>query len=169
MEYVVLALLYLLVPATLCLIDRRIKGCRSVLFKIVSMITVMTFLYLAVYFYGQQILATFKINAKSFTSAKAFFSSRILVLIGLVILVLFMVCKFIFTVLIFKNMNKEVTKTEKAVILTAVFFDLALVPNILVNNTLFVVFATLTLVEIGLVYTKLVFSIASNKNKEVLA
>ena len=169
MQYIVLALLYLLVPATLTLVDRRIKGCRSVLFKIVSMVTVMTFLWLAVYFYGQQILATFRINAKSFTSAKAFFSSRILVLLGLMILVLFIACKLIFTVLIFKSFNKTVTRTEKTVALLAVFFDLALVPNIFVNNSFFAVFAALTLVEIGLVYIKLVFSIAQSTNKEVLA
>ena len=169
MQYVVLALLYLLVPSTLCLIDRRIKGCRSVFFKIVSMVTVMTFLWLAVYFYGQQILATFRINARSFTSAKAFFSSRILVLLGLLLLALFVVSKFIFIRLVFRNMNKTVTKTEKALTLVSVFFDLALVPNILVNNSLFVVFAALTLVEIGLVYTKLVFSIAPTKTEEVLA
>ena len=133
------------------------------------MVTVMTFLWLAVYFYGQQILATFRINARSFTSAKAFFSSRILVLLGLLLLALFVVSKFIFIRLVFRNMNKTVTKTEKALTLVSVFFDLALVPNILVNNSLFVVFATLTLVEIGLVYTKLVFSIAPTKTEEVLA
>ena len=169
MQYVVLALLYLLVPSTLCLIDRRIKGCRSVLFKVVSLITIMTFLYVAVYFWGQQILSTFRINAKSFTSAKAFFSSRILVLLGLILLTLFVVCKFIFIRLVFHNMNRTVTKTEKALTLVTVFFDLALIPNIFVNNSLFVVFATLTLVEIGLVYTKLVFSIAPSKTEEVLA
>ena len=166
MQYVVLALLYLLVPSTLILIDRRIKGCRSVLFKIVSLITVMTFLYLAVYFYGQQILATFRINAKSFTSAKAFFSSRILVLLGLFILYLFVLCKFVFFKLIFANFGKTLTKAEKTVALATVFFDLMLVPNIFVNNSFFAVFAALTLVEIGLVYGKLVFSI---QRKEVLA
>lgn len=169
MQYVVLALLYLLVPATLTLIDRRIKGCRSVLVKIVSMITVMTFLWLAVYFYGQQILATFRINAKSFTSAKAFFSSRVLVLLGLLILFLFVVCKFVFIRLTFKNLEMKFTKLEKAFTLVTVFFDLALVPNIFVNNSLFAIFALLTLVEIGLVCIKLVFSIASNKEMEVLA
>ena len=166
MQYVVLALLYLLVPSTLTLIDRRIKGCRSVLFKIISMITVMTFLWLAVYFYGQQILATFRINAKSFTSAKAFFSSRVLVLLGLLILCLFVICKFVFFKLTFSNIGKTLTKTEKAVTLVTVFFELMLVPNIFVNNSLFAVFAALTLVEMGLVYGKLVFSI---QKKEVLA
>ena len=166
MQYVMLALLYLLVPSTLTLIDRRIKGCRSVMFKIVSMITVMTFLWLAVYFYGQQILATFRINAKSFTSAKAFFSSRVLVLLGLMILSLFIICKFIFISLTFKEMGRVLTKAEKTVTLVTVFFDLMLVPNIFVNNSLFAVFAALTLVEIGLVYGKLVFSISY---KEVLA
>ena len=166
MQYVVLALLYLLVPSTLILIDRRIKGCRSVLFKLVSFVTVMTFLYLAVYFYGQQILATFRINAKSFTSAKAFFSSRVLVLLGLFILYLFVLCKFVFFKLTFRNFGIVSSKAEKTVTLVSVFFDLILVPNIFVNNSLFAVFAALTLVETGLVYGKLVFSI---QKKEVLA
>ena len=169
MQYVVLAILYLLVPTTLTLIDRRIKGCRSVLYKIVSLITVMTFLYVAVYFYGQQILSTFRINAKSFTSAKAFFSSRMLVLLGLMILALFIISKYIFTIIIFKNLNRTVTKTEKTIGLLTVFFELALVPNIFINNSFFAVFAILVLVEIGLVYTKLVFSIAQAQGKEVLA
>ena len=164
-----LALAYLFVPMTLCVIDRRIKGTRSVLTKIVSVITVMAFLYLAVYFYGQQILSTFRINAKSFTSAKAFFSSRILVLLGLMILYLFVVCKFVFIRLVFQNIRKTVTTTEKVIALIAVFFDLALVPNILVNHSLFAVLTTLTLVEIGLVYVKLVFSITFKDSKEVLA
>ena len=169
MQYVVLAVLYLLVPLTLTLIDRRIKGYRSVLMKIVGMITVMAFLYLAVYFYGQQILATFRINAKSFTSAKAFFSSRILVLLGLMVLFLFVVCKFVFIRLAFKNLEKTFTNTDKVITLVSVVFDLALIPNIFVNNSLFAIFALLTLVEIGLVYTKLVFSIAKSQRKEVLA
>ena len=169
MQYVVLALLCLLVPMTLCLVDRRIKGCRSVLFKIVSVITVMTFLYLGIYFYGQQILATFRINIKSFTSIKAFFSSRILVWIGLLIFFLLVVFKFVFIRIAFKEMRRTLTTSEKAFTLVTVFFDLVLVPNIFVNNSLFTVFAILALVEIGLVYTKLVFSIELNKNKEVLA
>ena len=169
MEYVLLALALIFIPMTLCIIDRRIKGTRSVLVKIVSMITVMAFLYLAVYFYGQQILNTFRINAKSFTSAKAFFSSRILVLLGLMILYLFIVCKFVFIRLVFQNIKKTVTNIEKVGALIAVFFDLMLVPNIFVNNSLFAVLTTLSLVEIGLVYVKLVFSIPSNEVKEVLA
>ena len=169
MKYVILALLYLLVPMTLCLVDRRIKGCRSVLFKIVSMVTVMTFLWLAVYFYGQQILATFRINARSFTSAKAFFNSRVLVLLGLLIFFLLIVCKFVFFRLTFKQMGKTFTKSEKAFTLVSVFFDLALVPNIFVNHSLFAVFSIVALVEIGLVYTKLVFSIRPIREMEVLA
>ena len=66
-------------------------------------------------------------------------------------------------------MNRTATKLEKAVTLVTIFFDLALIPNIFVNNALFTVFAMVTLVEIGLVYTKLVFSIASRKEMEVLA
>ncbi len=169
MKYAIIALLYLLVPMTLCLVDRRIKGCRSVLFKIVSVITIMSALYLAVYFYGQQILATFRINIKSFTSIKAFFSSRILVWIGLLIFFLLVVFKFVFLRISFKELRRTLTASEKAFTLVTVFFDLVLIPNIFVNNSLFAVFALLALVELGLVYTKLVFSIAPSKNKEVLA
>lgn len=169
MQYFVLFALLVLVPMTLTLIDRRIKGARSVLFKLVSVITVMGFLFFAVYFYGQQILATFKVNVKSFTNIKAFFNSRILVLFLLLIFVLLIACKFVFAVLIFKSFNRPTTKFEKAIILVSIVFDLALIPNILVNNAFFTVFAVITLVELGLVYSKLVFSITSKEGKEVLA
>lgn len=169
MQYFVFFALLVLMPMTLTLIDRRIKGARSVLVKLLSVIAVMSFLFLSVYFYGQQILATFKVNVKSFTNIKAFFNSRILVLFLLLIFVLLVVCKFIFTVLIFKSFNKTTTKLEKAITLVSVVFDLALIPNILVNNAFFTVFAVITLVELGLVYTKLVFSIPSYQRKEVLA
>ena len=169
MQYFVFLALLLLMPMTLTLIDRRIKGCRSVIFKFLSVITVMSFLFISVYFYGQQILATFKVNVKSFTNIKAFFNSRVLVLLCLLLFVLFIACKFVFTALIFKNMNRTTTKLEKAVALVTIFFDLALIPNIFVNNALFTVFMVVTLVELGLVYTKLVFSIPSFRRKEVLA
>ena len=169
MQYFVFLALLVLMPLTLTLIDRRIKGARSVLFKLLSVITVMSFLFLSVYFYGQQILATFKVNVRSFTNIKAFFNSRILVLFLLLIFVLLIACKFVFTVLLFKNFNRPATKVEKAVTLVTIVFDLALIPNILVNNAFFTVFAVVTLVELGLVYGKLVFSIPSLERKEVLA
>ena len=169
MQYFVFFAALLLVPMTLTLIDRRIKGCRSVLTKILSVIIVMSFLFISVYFYGQQILATFKVNVKSFTNIKAFFNSRILVLLCLLLFVLFIACKFVFTTLILKSLNRTTTKLEKAVTLVTIFFDLALIPNILVNNALVSVFVMVTLVELGLVYTKLVFSIPSLRRKEVLA
>ena len=169
MQYFVFLASILLVPMVLTLIDRRIKGARSVLVKLLSVIAVMSFLFISVYFYGQQILATFKVNVKSFTNIKAFFNSRVLVFLCLLLFVLFIACKFVFTVLVFKSMNRTVTKVEKTFALVSIVFDLALVPNIFVNNTLFTVFAMVTLVEIGLVYTKLVFSIAQNQRREVLA
>ena len=169
MQYFVFLALLVLMPMTLTLIDRRIKGARSVLVKLLSVIAVMSFLFLSVYFYGQQILATFKVNVKSFTNIKAFFNSRILVLVLLLIFVLLIVCKFVFTVVLFKGFKRHTTKLEKAVTLVTIFFDLALVPNILVNDSLFTVFAVVTLVEIGLVCEKLVFSIPSLERKEVLA
>ena len=169
MQYVVLALLYLLVPMIFTLVDRRIKGCRSVLYKIVSVIAIMTALYLAVYFYGRQILSTFRINIKSFTSIKAFFSSRILVWIGLLIFFILVVFKFVFLRISFKEMKRTLTSSEKVFTLVTIFFDLVLIPDIFTNNSLFAVFALLTVVEIGLVYLKLVFSIDLGNRKEVLA
>ena len=169
MQYVVLALLYLLVPMIFTLVDRRIKGCRSVLYKIVSVIAIMTALYLAVYFYGRQILSTFRINIKSFTSIKAFFSSRILVWIGLLIFFILVVFKFVFLRISFKEMKRTLTSSEKVFTLVTVFFDLVLIPDIFTNNSLFAVFALLSVVEIGLVYLKLVFSIDLANRKEVLA
>lgn len=169
MQYVVLALLYLLVPMIFTLVDRRIKGCRSVLYKIVSVIAIMTALYLAVYFYGRQILSTFRINIKSFTSIKAFFSSRILVWIGLLIFFILVVFKFIFLIISFKEMKRTLTSSEKVFTLVTIFFDLVLIPDIFTNNSLFAVFVLLSVVEIGLVYLKLVFSIDLAYRKEVLA
>ena len=169
MQYFVLVASLVFMPLILCMIDRKIKGCRSVLIKLLSVIMVMGFLFVAVYFYGQQILATFRVNVKSFTNIKAFFNSRILVLLCLLMFVLFIACKLIFTVLIFKSFNRETTRLEKAVTLVTIVFDLALIPNILVNNAFFTVFTVITLIELGLVYTKLVFSIPSTGRKEVLA
>jgi len=169
MQYFVFLALLVLMPLTLTLIDRRIKGARSVLVKLLSVIAVMSFLFLSVYFYGQQILATFKVNVKSFTNIKAFFNSRILVLFLLLIFVLLIACKFVFITLVFKSFNRQTSKLEKTITLVSIVFDLALVPNIFVNNAFFTVFAVTTLIELGLVYTKLVFSIASNKEMEVLA
>ena len=170
MQYFVFLASILLVPLLMNLIDRRIKGTRSVLVKFLSMVVVTSFILLGVYFYGQQILATFRINMKSLTSMKAFFSSRLLMYFIMLILVLFVACKFVFIKLVLKDEYRvETSKAEKAFVLVSVVFDLALVPNIFVNNALFALFVATTLVEIGLVYTKLVFSITLNKNKEVLA
>ena len=166
MKYFVFFAALIVVPLLMNLIDRRIKGTRSVLVKFLNMVVVTTFILLGIYFYGQQILATFRINMKSLTSMKAFFSSRLLMYVIMLIFVLFVACKFVFVKLVFKNTYREESKIEKAFTLATIVFDLALVPNIFVNNSLFALFVATTLVEIGLVYTKLVFSI-SYKDKYV--
>ena len=169
MKYFVFLASLILVPLLMNLIDRRIKGTRSVLVKFLNMVVVTTFILLGVYFWGQQILETFGINMKSLTSMKAFFSSRLLMYFIFLILVLFTACKFIFVTLVFKNTYRTVSKVEKTFVLATVVFDLALVPNIFVNSALFALFVATTLVEIGLVYVKLVFSIASTRKGEALA
>lgn len=169
MQYFVFFASLILAPLMLCLIDRRIKGARSVFIKFLSMVLVTGFVFLGVYFYGHQILATFKINTKSLTSMKAFVNSRMLMYFIFLILVLFVAFKYIFVTVVFKNTFRTTTKTEKTITLLTVFFDLALVPNILVNNSLVALFVATSLVEIGLVYIKLVFSITSLQAKEALA
>lgn len=169
MQYFVFFASLILAPLMLCLIDRRIKGARSVFIKFLSMVLVTGFVFLGVYFYGHQILATFKINTKSLTSMKAFVNSRMLMYFIFLILVLFVAFKYIFVTVVFKNTFRTTTKTEKTITLLTVFFDLALVPNILVNNSLVALFVATSLVEIGLVYIKLVFSIAYPQAKEALA
>ena len=169
MQYFVFFASLILAPLMLCLIDRRIKGARSVFIKFLSMVLVTGFVFLGVYFYGHQILATFKINTKSLTSMKAFVNSRMLMYFIFLILVLFVAFKYIFVTVVFKNTFRTTTKTEKTITLLTVFFDLALVPNIFVNSALLSVFAILTALELGLVYIKLVFSNTYVKGKEVLA
>ena len=169
MQYFVFFASLMLAPLMLCLIDRRIKGARSVFIKFLSMVLVTGFVFLGVYFYGHQILTTFKINTKSLTSMKAFVNSRMLMYFIILILVLFVACKFLFVTVVFKNTFTSTTKLEKAITLATVFFDLALIPNIFFNNALVALFASTTLMEIGLVYIKLVFSFSSNNLVEARA
>lgn len=154
----------ILFPLLMNLIDRRIKGTRSVLFKFLSMVVVTSFILLGVYFYGQQILATFRINMKSLTSMKAFFSSRLLMYFIALILVLFVACKFIYFTFVFKTSFRVIGKAEKTILLISVVFDLALIPNIFVNSTFVALFVATSIVEIGLVVTRLVFSIPPKEN-----
>jgi len=168
MQYIVLVLSVLFIPALLCVIDRRIKGCRSVVFKIFSVITVVSFVLLTVYFYGRIVLVTSRVNVKSFTNLKAFFSSKMLVLIFLMLVALFVVAKFVFITVIFKISHTPARKFEKSVALLTLVFDLVLIPNILVFSNSFAIFAILTAVELGLVCIRLVFSIGQNK-EEALA
>ena len=169
MEYFVFIASLVLIPMLFALIDRRIKGCRSVLLRSLNAVIVTSFILLGVYFYGQQILNTFDINMKSLTSMKAFFSSRLLIYFLFLIFVILVACKFVFTILLLKSENRVVTKKEKAIFLASIVFDLALIPNIFVNSTFFALFVATTLVEIGLVYIKLVFSISFKEKGVPLA
>ena len=169
MQYIVFFAALILIPTLLCLVDRRIKGCRSVFFKLINMIIVTNFILLGVYFYGQQILTTFGINMKSLTSMRAFFNSRLLIYFLFLIIVILLACKFVFTVIVFKSERRVMSKGEKAFVLASIVFDLALIPNIFVNSAFFALFGAITLVEIGLVYSKLVFSISYKEKGEALA
>ena len=159
MRYLVFFASLFIFPLLMNFIDRRIKGTRSVFMKFMSMVVVTSFILLGVYFYGQQILATFRINTKSLTSMKAFFNSRILLYFIALILILFVACKFVFFTLVFKNEYKTIRKEEKTFLIASVIFDLALIPNIFVNSAFVVLFVATNILEIGLVGIRLVFSI----------
>lgn len=169
MKYLVFFASLILFPLLMNLIDRRIKGTRSVFSKFLSMVVVTSFILIVVYFYGQQILATFRIDTKSLTSMRAFFSSRLLMYFIALILILFVACKFVFFALVFRNEYKTTKKEEKAFLIASLVFDLALVPNIFVNSAFVALFAATSIVEMGLVSIRLVFSIPSTRRKEVLA
>ena len=167
MQYLVFFLSVLIIPALLCIIDRRIKGCRSVVFKILSVITVTTFVFLMVYFQGRIVLTTYRVNLKSFTNLKAFFSSKMLVLLFLMIMTLFVVAKFVFIrKVLFHIFRTPERKLVKVIAPATLVFDLALIPNVIFFSDSFAIFAILTAIELGLVCGKLVFSI-SLKDKGV--
>lgn len=172
MKWLLLILSTIVLYEILILVDKKIKGTGSIIKKVGSVLFFVTLLLGIVYFYGQTILDTFSVDAKSFTNIKAFFSSRIIGALAVVLLFLFVFFKTFYIKIAFKNNGKSITKEEKAVALVAVFFDIAVIPNIALFssfNVLFVVLAIISMVETGLALHELVFSISFNKIKGVLA
>jgi len=169
MKYILLIVLSFLVPLVLLVIDRKIKGQKSIIRKLLSLVLVMAILFGSVYLYGRQFLESFNVNVKSFSNIKANFVARFIFMVAMVLLFLFIFIKIVFLRLYFKTDSREINKEEKIIALATVFFDLALIPNIFSDATLVAVFAVVNMIEVGLVIKKLVFSITYKTNKEALA
>lgn len=147
----------------LLVIDSKIKGNKSIIVKISSFVILTFFLAAVIYFYGQSFLESFNINVKSLTNIKSFFSSRIVGLLAILLLCLFVFIKTIYVIIMSFNHKRVSERGEKVVFLIAVFFDIAVIPNIVIAgsfNILLVVPAIISIVETGLSLSKVVFSIS---------
>ena len=149
-------------------VDRKIKGNNSIFIKIISLVFFASLIVTTVYFYGAGSLESFQVDVKSFTKIKAFFSSRIVTLLILVVVMLFVLFKSIHVTLSLFNSCPQDNKESLAKVLFAIVFDLATVPNILAifGDALILLPIVISLTLEGLALIKLVFS---NRQKEVLA
>lgn len=169
MTAVYIALTVVSVLSALFVIDRKIKGSKSVLVKIFYLAFFTLLVAGSVYFYGVTFLESFHVDVRSFTKIKEFFSSRIVAILLMLLMIFFVFIKTIHLVISFRS-HKMVPaiKKETALILLSVVFDIAVIPNIL-NNVFGAVLATISVLMTGLVSIRLALSFTLNGNKEVLA
>lgn len=169
MTAVYIALVVVALLGTLFVIDRKIKGSKSIIAKVFYLGFFTLLIAGSVYFYGATFLESFHVDVRSFTKIKEFFSSRIVAILLMLLMIFFVFIKTIHLVISFRS-HKMVpaTKKETALVLLSVVFDIAVIPNIL-NNVFGAVLASISLLGTGLACIKLVFSFDFSKNKEVLA
>lgn len=155
----------------LFLIDHKIKGNKSIIRKVVSVIFVSFLIFGCIFFYGETILEMFHVNMKSFSNIKAFFSSRIIAILAVFLMFVFVLFKTIRIIISFKmERTVESHKKEAAVALLSVVFDIAVIPNIIaLDNTFLVVAGIISMIGTGLACIKLVFSYFNRGFKEALA
>lgn len=111
-------------------IDRKIKGGKSVILKIISLAFFTLLVVGTVYFYGTAALESFQVDVRSFSKIKAFFSSRIVLLIVAAILVLFLLLSTIHVTLVLIRFNKVIkNKTEKYTEILSVSYDIDVIPD----------------------------------------
>lgn len=169
MEYMLILLAALLGLSVLQLIDHKIKGNKSIVRKVFSLLFISILVVGCIFLYGETILKTFNVNMRSFTNVKGFFSSRIIAILALFLLFAFVVLKIIRLFVNYKvDEVREDNKKETAVILLSVCFDIAVIPNIIsLNSVIFVVLGIISIVGTGLTIAKLVLSFINKK--EVIA
>lgn len=169
MTAVYIALTVVSILSALFVIDRKIKGSKSVLVKIFYLAFFTLLVAGSVYFYGVTFLESFHVDVRSFTKIKEFFSSRIVAILLVLLMVLFVLFKTIRLVISFKTDSMvPVTKKETAIVLLSVVFDITVIPNIL-TSVFGAVLATISVLMTGLVSIRLALSFSFSRNKEVLA
>lgn len=116
--------------ALLFFIDRKIKGGKSVILKIISLAFFTLLVVGTVYFYGTAALESFQVDVRSFSKIKAFFSSRIVALIVTAILVLFLLVSTIHVTFVLIRFNKVIkNKTENSTEILSVSYDIDVIPD----------------------------------------
>lgn len=171
MKYLLILLGAILGLSLLLLIDHKIKGSKSIIRKVVSVIFVSTLIFGCIVFYGETILEMFHVDMKSFSNIKAFFSSRIIAILAIFLMFMFVLLKTIRIVISFRTDRSVVSnKKEALVVLLSVVFDIAVIPNIIaLDNTFLVVAGIISMIGTGLACIKLVFSYFNRGFKEALA
>lgn len=122
-------LITLCILMILRLIDKKIKGPKSIICKIFSVIIVSTLLVGFIYLNGYAILSTFSVNLKSFTNTKGFFVKQLIVIFMLMILLLVVIFKITHIVLIDKKEGVKNTRQDEKCS-DNVVFDINVIPNI---------------------------------------
>lgn len=161
---VVYSALFLIVILSISLIiDRKIKGSKSIIAKVFYLGFFTLLIVGSVYFYGATFFEAFRVDLRSFTKIKEFFSSRIVAILLMLLMILFVFIKTIYFAVSFRtNKMVSLTKKEIAIVLLSVVFDIAVIPNIIsLNNAFFVL--PMVILE-GLELMHLVFSF---ENKEI--
>lgn len=130
-----LGFLSIVLLALLFFIDRKIKGGKSVILKIISLAFFTLLVVGTVYFYGTAALESFQVDVRSFSKIKAFFSSRIVALIVTAILVLFLLLSTIHVTFVLIRFNEVIkNKTEKYTEILSVSYDIDVIPDNSVLN-----------------------------------
>ena len=126
MELVVAAL----VLCILKLVDRKIKGTKSIVTKVISVLFVGGFIGFFIYLNGSAILNLFRINFKSFNEVKGFVLKVLVLLLLMFIILSIFVSFFIKTVVLLKerNIKKGYSVVQESV--EEVVFDSNDIPDI---------------------------------------
>lgn len=115
---------------TCVIVDRHIKGTRSVVIKAISAVLVGSFIIGFIYIYGQSFLTTFGVNTKSFTNIKAFVARQLFRMLVLVLLFLAIVVRITTHVTLKKEEKTEYHLIKNDQCDDVVYFDEVEIPNI---------------------------------------
>lgn len=169
MANMLLTVIAISVFGLLLLIDRKVRGNFSIIIKVFSVLFIGVLIGGVVLFYGQAIFEAAKVDLKSFTNIRSFFSSRIVGFLAILLIYVFIFLKMFFVTFSFLT-KQSLDKEETAVALISIVFDIAVVPCIVLStgaSLVLVVPAIISVIGTGLALTKkLVFSFNKEDIKE---